>query len=213
MLQMIRTSMTGRAEAKGIVRYVASDPRDFTTDNHRTVDDKPYGGGPGMVMKPEPVALAIDSLNLPDTAEVILTDPVAPLFTQGDAVALSDNRDVVFVCGHYEGIDERIRERYATKVFSIGDYILTGGELPALVMADSIVRLLPGVLGCEDSLNIDSYSNNLLSYPQYTRPENWRGMGIPEVLKSGHHKEIEKWRREQSELRTREFRPDLLGGS
>ncbi len=206
----IRCSITGRAEKKNITSYTAVDPRTFTNDLHRTIDDKPYGGGPGMVMKAEPISKAIESLNLPTDTEIILTDPVAPLFTQEDAKDLSTKKHITFICGHYEGIDERIRDTYATRVYSIGDYILTGGELPALVMADSIIRLIPGVLGSQESLDIDSYSQQHLSYPQYTRPEVWNGMEIPEVLKSGHHKNIEAWRKNQSLLRTKKYRPHLF---
>jgi tRNA (guanine37-N1)-methyltransferase len=161
-----------------------------------------------MLMKAEPVALAIESLGQADA--VILTDPTGRLFTQADAKSLADLSHVVFVCGHYEGIDERVRERFATHVFSIGDFVLTNGELPALVMADAIVRLVPGVLGSEESLQIDSHSDGLLSAPQYTRPEVWREMPAPPVLLSGNHSEIAKWKRRVSLKLTRRQRPDLF---
>ncbi|MFI5384680.1 MAG: tRNA (guanosine(37)-N1)-methyltransferase TrmD [Fimbriimonadales bacterium] len=201
-------SITSRAADGGFASYGASNPRDFTTDRHRTVDDNPFGGGPGMLMKAEPVAQAIESLGPADA--VVLTDPTGRLFTQGDARALSSLGHVVFVCGHYEGIDDRIRQRYATHVFSIGDFVLTNGELPALVMADAIVRLIPGVLGSEESLAIDSHSDGLLSASQFTRPEDWRGLGVPPVLLSGNHAEIERWKRREALKLTREQRPDLF---
>jgi tRNA (guanine37-N1)-methyltransferase len=201
-------SITKRAQDSGAAIYGAANPRDFTTDKHRTVDDNPFGGGPGMLMKAQPVALAIESLGSPDA--IVMTDPTGRRFEQRDAQELAVKRHVVFVCGHYEGIDDRVRERFATHVFSIGDFVLTNGEMPALVMADAIVRLLPGVLGSEESLEIDSHSDGLLSAPQFTRPEIWRDLAVPSVLLSGNHKEIEKWKRRESLRLTRKTRPDLF---
>jgi tRNA (guanine37-N1)-methyltransferase len=210
VLHAMRQSMLKRAEEAELTRYHAVDPREFTTDNHRTVDDKPYGGGPGMVMKPEPVAQAIRSLDLEEGTAVVLPDPTGLLFRQEDAAKLAATPRIVFVCGHYEGIDHRIVERFVTHRFSIGDYVLTGGELPALVMADAIVRLVPGVLGCGQSLEIDSHQGGLLSAPQYTKPQNWEGMEVPEVLRSGDHGAVERWKRQIALKITREQRPDLF---
>ncbi len=210
VLASARHSMLLRAEQDGIVSFQATDPREFTTDNHRTVDDKPYGGGPGMLMKPEPVYKAFNSLNVENDAAVIFPDPTGPLYTQADAEQLAQQKHIVFICGHYEGIDERIAQKLATHRFSIGDYVLTGGELPALVIADSIVRLLPGVLGCSESLSIDSHNDALLSSPQYTRPDEFLDLDVPEVLKSGNHGAVETWKRKQALLLTRRNRPDLF---
>jgi tRNA (guanine37-N1)-methyltransferase len=201
-------SIPKRAREAGLAAYGAANPRDFTTDKHRTVDDTPFGGGPGMLMKAEPLAQAIDSLGPADA--IVMTDPTGCLFDQTAARELSSLSHVVLVCGHYEGIDDRVRQRYATHVFSIGDFILTNGELPALVMADAVVRLIPGVLGSEDSLAIDSHSDGLLSAPQFTRPEEWRGLSVPSVLTSGNHAEIAKWKRREALRQTREQRPDLF---
>jgi tRNA (guanine37-N1)-methyltransferase len=205
----MRASMIGRAAAAGRISVSTVDPRSFTTDSHRTVDDTPYGGGPGMLMKAQPVALAIDSV-LEEGAAIVMTDPTGARFTQHDAVELSKRHQIIFVCGHYEGIDGRIAEHYATHVLSIGDFVLTNGELPALVMADAIVRTLPGVLGSSESLAIDSHADGLLSAPQFTRPEEWRGMRVPEVLLSGNHRLISQWKRRESLRITRENRPDLF---
>jgi tRNA (guanine37-N1)-methyltransferase len=201
-------SIMKRAQAADLVEFATRNPRDFTTDKHRTVDDNPFGGGPGMLMKAEPVGLAIESFGPADA--VVLTDPTGRLFTRGDAFTLARLHHVVFVCGHYEGIDDRVRLRFATHVFSIGDYVLTNGELPALVMADAVARLVPGVLGSEESLEIDSHADGLLSAPQFTRPEEWRGLSVPPVLLSGNHGEIERWKRRESLRTTREHRPDLF---
>jgi len=205
---VLGTSMMKRAADAKSVEFGTSNPRDYTTDKHRTVDDSPFGGGPGMLMKAEPVAQAIEALGKVDA--IVMTDPTGRLFTQGNAKRLSELGHVVFVCGHYEGIDDRIRQRYATDVFSIGDFVLTNGELPALVMADAIVRLIPGVLGSEESLSIDTHADGLLSAPQFTRPEVWRDLTVPPVLLSGNHGEIEKWKRVQSLEVTRQTRPDLF---
>ncbi len=209
VLQAVGHSMLRRASESGLVCFEAVDPRAFTTDNHRTVDDKPFGGGPGMLMKAEPVAQAIESFGV-EGAAIVFPDPTGPRFTQGAAQELAQAGRVMFVCGHYEGIDERVRERYATHTFSIGDFVLTGGELPALLMADAMTRLVPGVLGCGESLGIDSHADGLLSAPQYTRPEVWRDAAVPEVLLSGDHGALAKWKRQTSLRATRASRPDLF---
>jgi len=179
------------------------------------VDDVPFGGAAGMLLKAEPIALALESIGIEegqenDAFEVIITDPTGSLFDQRMAQDFAAKKRLVFLCGHYEGIDHRITRRFATRAVSIGDFVLTNGELPALIMADAVVRLLPGVLGSADSLKADSHSDGLLSAPNFTRPEVWRGLAIPEVLKSGDHKAIERWRRQESLLATRRLRPDLL---
>ncbi len=205
-------SILGRAASAGLVEFRAVSPRDYCYDQHKKVDDTPYGGHPGMLIKAEPVALAIEGLLPPDpTAHaVIFTEPSGIPFKQENAKELAQYEQITFVCGHYEGIDHRAEETYATHVFSIGDYVLTNGELPALVMADAITRLLPGVLGAAESLDEDSFSGQGLSAPNYTKPPVWRGKEVPEVLRSGDHKKIEEWRRVEGEKRTRERRPDLL---
>jgi tRNA (guanine37-N1)-methyltransferase len=208
VLGALEHSITKRAQEAGVTSYGTANPRDFTADRHRTVDDSPFGGGPGMLLKAEPVAQAIESLGPADA--VVFTDPTGHRFEQNHAQALASVEHLVFVCGHYEGIDDRVRQHFATHVFSIGDFVLTNGEMPAVVMADAIVRLLPGVLGSEDSLGIDSHADGLLSAPQFTRPEVWRGHSVPPVLLSGNHSEIAKWKRRQSLKLTREGRPDLF---
>ena len=191
--------------------------RGYTYDKHRTVDDYPYGGGPGMVLKPEPIFEAVESIKseiYPEEGSnklpIILLTPQGRPFSQPIARELSRYSHLILICGHYEGIDERVREYLATDEISIGDYVLTGGELPAMVVIDAVVRLLPGVLGSEASPLDESHSNGLLEYPQYTRPEVYRGWSVPEVLLSGNHAQIAKWRREQVIRRTLERRPDLL---
>lgn len=203
-------SILARAQAENFVTINAIDLRDFTADKRRTVDDAPYGGGAGMVMKPEPVFDAIDSLALDqDAARVVLMTPQGRPFSQTIARELAIEEHLVIVCGHYEGFDERIRQYLATDELSIGDFVLTGGELPALVVIDAIARLIPGVLGNEGSLGDESFEQDLLEYPQFTRPAAYRGWSVPDVLLSGHHAEIAKWRLQQQEQRTRERRPDL----
>ena len=203
-------SIMKRSTEKELVRFCIVNPRDFATDPHRTVDDTPYGGGPGMLLSAGPLSKAIDSLEPDAETAIVLTEPTGKPFRQLDAHELAQRPRVVFVCGHYEGIDHRIMQKYGTHAYSIGDYVLTGGELPALVMADAIVRLVPGVIGSERSLSIDSHSDNLLSAPQYTRPEEFAGMRVPEVLLSGDHKAIANWKRTNSLKLTRELRPDLF---
>ena len=208
-------SMMKRAADGGIVQFETANPRDFCYDKHMKVDDVPFGGAAGMLIKAEPVALALENLGilpdaLPSDVEIIVTDPTGPRFDQAMAEELSSKRRIIFLCGHYEGIDQRVVERFRARAVSIGDFVLTNGELPALIIADAVVRLLPGVLGSADSLKADSHSDGLLSAPNYTRPEIWRGETIPEVLKSGDHKAIERWRRAKSLEVTRKVRPDLL---
>ena len=202
-------SIVGRAQDRGIVQIELTDIRSFATDRHRTVDDTPYGGGPGMVMKAPVVADAIESVR-GDDARVILLSPQGRVFTQSVAHELAELPHLVLVCGHYEGIDERVRELLVDDEISIGDYVLTGGELPAMVIVDAIVRLLPGALGDDTSSSDESHSDGLLEYPHYTRPPEFRGLPIPPVLLSGNHAHIAQWRRYQSLLRTRTRRPDLF---
>ena len=205
------TSVLGRAVERGLISVEVADPRDFAYDRHRTVDDTPYGGGPGMLMKVEPLALALASLEPTEGSAVVATDPAGHPFTQEVACELSRFEHVVFACGRYEGFDERFVRRHATHRLSIGDYILTGGELPALVMADAVGRLVPGVLGDPGSLEQDSHSGDgLLGPPNYTRPPEYEGLAVPEVLLSGDHKAIAEWRRQESLKSTRKRRPDLL---
>ncbi len=209
-------SITGRAMEKGIISVEAINIRDYSTDKHRHVDDAPYGGGAGMVMQPGPVVDAYEALcariskDSHKPPRVIYMTPQGSVFNQNIARELAKEEDLVFLCGHYEGIDERALELVCTDYLSLGDYVLTGGELPAMVMIDCISRLIPGVLNNEASAQEESFHDNLLEYPQYTRPETYRDMQVPQVLLSGHHKHIEDWRRRQSILRTMERRPDLL---
>jgi tRNA (guanine37-N1)-methyltransferase len=210
VLGAVGHSILRRASESEIVQFGAVNPREFTHDNHRTVDDSPFGGGPGMLMKCEPVAAAIDSLFPDENTAVVMTDPTGIPFTQAVAHELASRNRVIFLCGHYEGIDDRIRRLYATHTVSIGDFVLTGGELPALVMADAVVRLLPGSLGCSGSLDADSHSDGLLSAPQFTRPETFKGEAVPDVLRSGDHGAIDNWRRRQALELTRKNRPDLF---
>lgn len=205
-------SMMKRAAEAGLVQFRTVNPRDFTTDKHNTTDDRPFGGGPGMVMKPEPLFAAIESIQTPESHVILLT-PGGKTFEQADARRLADEHShLIFVCGHYEGIDERVRETLIDEEISIGDYVLTNGVLAANVVIDAVVRLRPGVLGGGEMATEDeSFSSGLLEYPQYTRPPEFRGMKVPEILFSGNHAKIEEWRRRKSLERTAERRPDLLG--
>jgi len=205
-------SMLKIAREKELVSFHLHNIRDYSNDKHRCVDDKPYGGGAGMVMKPEPVFNAVEAVELLDDAAStkILLTPQGETFNQGIADDLSKKTRLMIICGRYEGFDERIRSGIDALEISIGDYVLTGGEIPAMVLIDSISRLVPGVLGGDDSLQDESFVNRMLEYPQYTRPAEFRGMKVPEVLKSGHHSKIEEWRTENAILRTQERRPDLL---
>jgi tRNA (guanine37-N1)-methyltransferase len=202
----------GRARAKGLVDVRARDLREFTEDRHRMVDDVPYGGGPGMVMKPEPVFRAVEAIAAERGAAsaVILMTPQGRLLDHGEAERLSRLERLVIICGRYEGVDERVAEALVTDEISIGDYVLTGGELPALVVADAVVRLQPGVVGDAASVDADSFVRGTLDHPHYTRPAVFRGMAVPDVLVSGHHAEIARWRRRERLRRTLERRPELL---
>ena len=202
-------SIIKRARQKGFLDLKIHDLRDWTHDRHRTVDDRPFGGGPGMLMKVEPLFEAVESLRREKT-RVILFSPAGRKFDQGIARELAQQEDLLLITGHYEGFDERVREALVNDELSIGDYVLTNGALPAMVVVDAVTRLLPGVLGDDESSQDESFSHGRLEYPQYTRPAEFRGMKVPDVLLSGNHAEIEKWRREQAELRTRARRPDLL---
>ena len=207
--------IVGRAIARGLVDLRVHDLRDFTEDRHRTVDDVPFGGGPGMILKVKPVVDAVEAIRRDrgEPSTVILTSPQGRPFSQAEAVRLSRLPHVVVVCGRYEGVDERVRERLATEELSIGDYVLTGGELPAMVILDAVARLLPGAVGDEQSVETDSFSRGLLDFPHYTRPAEFEGMKVPDVLISGHHGEIRRWRKREALRRTLERRPDLLAAA
>lgn len=202
-------SIVGRALNAGRLTVNPVDLRRFAHDERGTVDDKPYGGGPGMLMKVDPVVEAVESLLRPDS-QVILTSPRGGRFTQRVARELAGSGHLIVIAGHYEGVDERVRELIRLRELSIGDYVLTSGNLAAMVMIDAMARLLPGVLGSDESSESESFSEGLLEYPQYTRPAEYRGMAVPEILLSGDHGRIAGWRREQSERLTRERRPDLM---
>jgi tRNA (guanine37-N1)-methyltransferase len=202
-------SIVKRARDAGLLDLKIHNLRDWTHDRHKTVDDRPFGGGPGMLLKPEPLFEAIESLKREKT-RVILLSPGGRQFNQAIARELAQAEDLLLVTGHYEGFDERVRTGLADDELSIGDYVLTNGALPAMVVIDAVTRLLPGALGDDESSQDESFSHGLLEYPQYTRPAEFRGMKVPDVLVSGHHAEIEKWRREQAKLRTQERRPDLM---
>lgn len=204
------SSILKKAQEKGAVSLAVSDIRDFSDNKHKQVDDYPYGGGAGMVLKPEPMFNAVETITAGHKPRIILMCPQGERFTQKKAEELAKEEELVFLCGHYEGYDERIRQYLVTDEISIGDFVLTGGELAAMTVIDAVVRLLPGVLGQEDSHIHDSFSTGLLEHPHYTRPADFRGMKVPDVLLSGNHGNIQKWRDEQSLKRTFERRPDLL---
>ncbi len=208
----LETSILGRAAAKGIVSFEAVNIRDYTLERHGKVDDYPYGGGAGMVMQAEPIYRAYEALveKIGKKPRVIYMTPQGQTFNQSIAVDLAKEEDLVFLCGHYEGVDERVLEMIATDYLSAGDYVLTGGELPAMMMIDCISRLVPGVLNNNVSAEFETFHDNLLEYPQYTRPEVFMGKKVPDILLSGHHANVEKWRREQSIIRTLKNRPELL---
>lgn len=203
-------SIIKRAQEAEVLDLRITDLREYSKDKHRKVDDRPFGGGAGMVIKAEVVFDCIEAMELAPGARVILTDPQGVTFTQKLANEFSEAPQLVFLCGHYEGFDERVREHLVTDEISIGDYVLTGGELPAMVMIDAVVRLLPGAIGKIESTHEDSFYTGLLDHPHYTRPESYRGWEVPEVLRSGNHQAIARWRREQALLRTYQRRPDLL---
>ena len=221
----LNTSITGRAISKGILSIEAVNIRDYAFNKHNSVDDYPYGGGAGMLMQAEPVyqcyQAIVDKIHTQSDADselcaekrkprVLYMSPQGKTFTQGMAEELAQEEELIFLCGHYEGIDERVLDEIVTDYVSIGDYVLTGGELPAMVMVDAVSRMVPGVLHNDVSAEFESFQDNLLEYPQYSRPEIWHEKQVPPVLLSGHHANIEKWRREQSVIRTAKNRPDLL---
>ena len=208
----MNTSIIGRAIAGGYLSVDAINIRDYAFNKHQKVDDYPYGGGAGMLMQAEPVYLAYQSIEekIGYRPRVVYLTPQGSVFNQTMAKDFAKEQDLVFLCGHYEGIDERVLEEVVTDFVSIGDYVLTGGELPAMVMMDAVSRMVPGVLSNQESGETESFAGNLLEYPQYSRPEEWHGKKVPPVLLSGHHANIEAWRREQSILRTAKNRPDLL---
>ncbi|MFQ5798620.1 MAG: tRNA (guanosine(37)-N1)-methyltransferase TrmD [Bacteroidota bacterium] len=204
-------SIVKQAQEKKLVEIFVHDLRDYTHDKHRTIDDTPYGGGAGMVLKPEPIFQSVEALKAERSYDdVVYLTPEGARFTQRLANDLSLKNNIILLCGHYKGIDERVREVLVTREISIGDYVLTGGELPALVVIDAVVRLIPGVLSDAESALEDSFQRNRLDYPHYTRPADYRGMKVPDVLVTGHHVEIQKWREAQAQERTRERRKDLL---
>jgi tRNA (guanine37-N1)-methyltransferase len=210
--QPLRSGIVGRAIDRGTIDVRVRDLREFTTDRHRVVDDVPYGGGPGMVLKAEPIFRALDAIDAERGARVsvVLTAPQGRRLTQQIAQRLSGEPHLALLCGRYEGVDDRVRERVSEEL-SIGDYVLSGGELPALVILDAIARLVPGVVGDEQSVAQDSFSRGLLEFPQFTRPQEVGGLRVPEVLLSGNHAEIRRWRKREALVRTLERRPDLLG--
>jgi len=204
--------IVGRAIAGGVVDLKVHDLREYTADRHRVVDDTPFGGGPGMVLKPDPLFAAVDAIRSErgGPASVVLTSPDGERFTHAAAERLSRLEHFVILCGRYEGVDERVRTALATETLSIGDYVLSGGELAALVIVDCVTRLVPGVVGDQASVARDTFAGGLLDYPQYTRPAEFRGMRVPDVLLSGHHREIERWRRREALARTLRHRPEML---
>ena len=211
----LELSLLGKAREKSILDIQVHDLRDYTHDKHKTVDDSPYGGGAGMLMKPEPWGEAFDELLSQDGETIVIfTSPAGELFKQATAVELSQAKHIVFACGRYEGIDQRVVDYASTKahvrMVSLGDYVLNGGEVAAIAMIEAIARLIPGVIGNADSLAEESHNDGLLEYPSYTKPATWRGLDVPEVLLSGNHALIAKWRREQQVERTKKVRPDLL---
>ena len=211
---VLNESIVKRAQNKGKVRIYIHNLRDYTLDRHKKVDDRPFGGGSGMVMSPDPIFRAVEALKSKTTASktrVILLSPQGKRLNQKIAKSLAKFKHLILICGHYEGIDERVRQYLVDEEISIGDYVLTGGELPAMVLVDCLVRLIPGVLGDKNSLNFESFAGNLLEYPQYTRPANYRGMKVPAILLSGNHKKIADWRKKQAVKITKNKRPDLLG--
>jgi len=205
-------SILKRAQSNGLIQLAIHNIRDFTTDKHHVTDDTPYGGGSGMVMKVDPIVIAVETMLGADLAHtpVILTTPTGSLFTQAKAKELSGHPRIAFVCGHYEGVDDRVRDLVITEELSIGDYVLTGGELPAMVMIDALCRYLPGVLGAENAAEDDSHATGLLEHPHYTRPPEFRGLRVPDVLLNGNHAHMAKWKREQSLRLTLQRRPDML---
>jgi tRNA (guanine37-N1)-methyltransferase len=208
----LQSSIIGRAQSSGLLDVNLHNIRDYTTDRHRTTDDEPFGGGGGMVMKPEPIFAATEGVlgNVLEEIPIILLTPQGKLFSQEIAMEFAQLPHLALICGRYEGVDERVRRYLATDEFSIGDYVLTGGELPALIVIDAVARLIPGALGDSEAFLKDSHANGLLEHPHYTRPSIFRGWEVPEVLRSGDHSRIDAWRRKESLVRTSIRRPDLL---
>lgn len=206
----LELSIVGRAQAAGVVEIRCHDLRDWTTDAHRTVDDAPYGGGPGMVMKPEPLFAAVEELRGGEPVPVVSFTPTGEVLTQRKVQQLARSPRLIMICGRYEGIDQRVCDALVTEEVSVGDYVLSGGELPGLILIDAVVRLLPGAVGNEQSPLEDSFSEGLLEHPQYTRPADFRGLEAPRELVSGHHAQVNRWRRKESLRRTYERRPELL---
>ncbi len=206
----LATSLMGKALARQIATIEFTNPRDFATDRHQRVDDEPYGGGVGMLMKPEPLFLAVESLPVLPDREVILLSPQGETLNQALLKYLAQKQQLVLICGSYEGVDERVVEHLVTREISLGDFVLTCGEIPALALINGVVRLLPGTVGKRESLQYESFEEGLLDYPQYTRPRNFRGWEVPSVLLEGNHQLIAKWRREQQLLKTKKRRPDLF---
>ena len=204
--------VVSRGVERGLLDIAVRDLREYTTDRHRSVDDVPYGGGPGMVMKPEPLARAVEEIRAArgTPGAVVLLSPQGRRFTQAEAARFAGLGHVVLLCGRYEGMDERVRELVATEELSIGDYVLSGGELPALIVVDAVSRLVPGVVGDEQSVEADSFTRGLLDYPHYTRPAEFAGLKVPDVLLSGHHAQVRRWRKKAALARTLERRPELL---
>lgn len=210
---VLNESIIKRAQSKGKVRIFVHDLRDYSLDKHSKVDDRPFGGGSGMVMSAQPIFAAVKKIRSKEkntVPKVILLCPQGVTLDQKYSRSLSRQKHIILICGHYEGVDERVRQHLVDQELSIGDYVLTGGEIPAMVLVDSVVRLIPGVLGDKNSLKFESFEGNLLEYPQYTRPADYLGMKVPQVLISGDHKKIEEWRKKTALERTRQRRPDLL---
>jgi tRNA (guanine37-N1)-methyltransferase len=213
MFEIFRSGgVVSRALRNGVIEVQVHNLRDFTTDKHRSVDDRPYGGEEGMVFKPEPIFAAVEAVRLPADTPVVLLSPQGRTFDARLAADMARHAQVVLICGRYEGVDERVAEHLATDEVSIGDYVLTGGELAAMVVVDAVSRFISGVVGREESVRRESFREGRLDYPQYTRPREFRGMKVPEVLFSGDHRRIEAWRRAKAEEKTRRRRPDLLSG-
>ena len=215
--EVLEYGIIRRARAAGLIDIEPHDLRSWTSDRHKVVDDRPFGGGDGMVLKPEPIFAAVESLtgarrraDVPSGKRVVLLSPQGKQFTQAMAAEFAESEQLVLICGRYEGVDERVAEALVTDEISIGDYVLSGGEPAALVIVDAIVRLIPGALGSETSATTESFSEGLLDYPHYTRPPDFEGMGVPEVLLTGHHAEIERWRQDAARDKTKRNRPDLL---
>lgn len=207
---VVNESILKRAQASKKIKVNVHDLRDYSKDKHKKVDDRPFGGGPGMLMTAQPWFDAIKKIKGRRMSKVVLMCPTGKPLSQNYAKKLAKQKNLIIICGHYEGIDDRVRQELVNEVVSVGDYVLTGGELPAMILVDCVSRMVPGVLGKKDSLADESFEYNLLEYPQYTRPANFRGLKVPDVLLSGHHKDIKQWQKEQALKRTKKFRPDLL---